>query len=120
MGKSQKRKGYRTEHNLVKMFEKEDIKARRQPLSGALVDFPHDLYVDILGGSVVEVKARANGEGFKTIQRWKGSSDILLLVEDRKTPTVVLNWRYFIDLVVSSREQKNDEQRIHKDIQKDI
>ena len=68
-------------------------------MSGAIVGFPHDLVVDILGGSSVEAKARANGEGFKTIQRWKGNAEILLLVEDRKLPTVVLDWKYFIHLV---------------------
>lgn len=119
MGKFSKRKGYRVEHNLVKMFERENIKARRQPLSGALQDFPHDLSIDVLGGSIVEVKARANGEGFKTIQRWKGSADILLLVEDRQSPTVVLDWKYFIQLILEGKEQ-NDNRRIHKDLQKDI
>jgi len=118
MGKFSKRKGYRVEHNLVKMFNKEEIKARRHPLSGALQDFPHDLSVDILGGSTVEVKARANGEGFKTIQRWKGSAEILLLVEDRALPTVVLDWKYFIDLV--KQGEQNDDRRVHQDIQKDI
>ena len=54
---------------LVNMFLGEGIDARRQPMSGAIVGFPHDLVVDVLGGSTVEAKARANGEGFKTIQR---------------------------------------------------
>ena len=116
MGKFQKSKGYRVERKLVNMFLGEGIKARRQPMSGALVGFPHDLVVDILGGSTCEAKARANGEGFKTIQRWKGNAEILLLVEDRKMPTVVLDWKYFIHLVKESK----DDGRIHKTIQEDI
>ena len=116
MGRSQKQKGYRVERKLVHMFEHEGIQARRQPMSGAIVGFPHDLVVDILGGSSVEAKARANGEGFKTIQRWKGNAEILLLVEDRQLPTVVLDWKYFINLVKESK----DNGRVHKTIQKDI
>jgi len=99
------------------MFLQEGIKARRQPLSGAIMDFPHDLKVDILGGSTVEAKARANGEGFKTIQRWKGSAEILLLVEDRCMPTVVLDWNYFISLV---KEGKQNDGRVYKTLQEDI
>jgi len=117
MGKFSKRKGYRVEKKLVNMFLSEGIKSRRQPLSGAIQDFPHDLQVDILGGSTVEAKARANGEGFKTIQRWKGSAEILLLVEDRCMPTVVLDWKYFISLV---KEGKDYDGRLHKTIQEDI
>jgi len=117
LGKFSKRKGYRVEKKLVNMFLHEGIKARRQPLSGAIMDFPHDLKVDILGGSTVEAKARANGEGFKTIQRWKGSAEILLLVEDRCMPTVVLDWNYFISLV---KEGKQNDGRVHKTLQEDI
>jgi len=117
MGKSQKRKGYRVERKLVQMFISEGITARRQPMSGAIVGFPHDLVVDILGGSSVEAKARANGEGFKTIQRWKGSAEILILVEDRQLPTVVLDWKYFIHLVKGGMDEtENKNQKIKKKI----
>ena len=118
MGKFQKSKGYRVERKLVNMFLGEGIDARRQPMSGALVGFPHDLVVDVLGGSTVEAKARANGEGFKTIQRWKGNAEILLLVEDRQLPTVVLDWKYFINLVKESKDNGRVHQTIQKDIQK--
>ena len=93
------------------MFEHEGIQARRQPMSGAIVGFPHDLVVDILGGSSVEAKARANGEGFKTIQRWKGNAEILLLVEDRQLPTVVLDWKYFIHLVKGEAHETKDKDK---------
>jgi len=111
MGRSQKQKGYRVERKLVHMFEHEGIQARRQPMSGAIVGFPHDLVVDILGGSSVEAKARANGEGFKTIQRWKGNAEILLLVEDRQLPTVVLDWKYFIHLVKGEAHETKDKDK---------
>ena len=117
MGRSQKQKGYRVERKLVHMFEREGISARRHPMSGAIVGFPHDRVVDILGGSSVEAKARANGEGFKTIQRWKGSAEILILVEDRQLPTVVLDWKYFIHLVKGGADEtENKNKKIKKKI----
>jgi hypothetical protein len=38
------------------------------------------------------VKARASGEGFKTIEKWLGENDALFLVRDRQEPMVVLPW----------------------------
>ncbi len=42
---------------------------------------------------ISEVKARANGEGFTTLERWLGENDVLFLVRDRAQPLVVLPWR---------------------------
>ena len=41
---------------------------------------------------VTEVKARASGEGFATLERWLGEADALFLIRDRATPLVVLPW----------------------------
>ena len=48
----------RVENKIVKLFENLGIKARRQPMSGSLQDFPHDVKVELLGGLHIEVKAR--------------------------------------------------------------
>ena len=45
MGKFSKSKGYRVEAKLVKEFVKHGIKARRQPMSGAIPDFPYDIEI---------------------------------------------------------------------------
>ncbi len=42
-GSASKRKGYRVENELVKYLNRKGIDAKRQPLSGALADFPHDI-----------------------------------------------------------------------------
>ena len=64
MSNTSKRKGTRVENKIVKLFENIGIKARRQPMSGSLQDFPHDVKVELLGGLHIEVKARKNGKGF--------------------------------------------------------
>ena len=92
MSSKSKIKGTRVERKIVKLFEDLDIKARRQPLSGALQDFPHDVLVQLLGGLNCEVKARKDGKGFSTITRWKGSADLLIMVEDFKEPSVLMDW----------------------------
>ena len=97
MGLKAKRKGTRVEYKIVKLLEKEGLYSRRQPMSGALIGLPHDVVVKVphLGELNIEVKARAGGTGFKTLARWIGSADLLMLVEDREDPKVVMSWRTF-------------------------
>jgi len=74
----QKRKGYRIEHELV-------------------LRIGDDLSIE------AEVKARANGEGFATLERWLGENDLLFPRRDRAPPLVVMNWEMYIRLMVFSR-----------------
>ena len=69
-----------------------------------------------MGDLNIEVKARAGGTGFKTIARWIGSADLLMLVEDGEEPKVVMSWRTFKkfldvakisdDMLNSTKEEK--------------
>ena len=81
MGNKSKSKGYRTEYNLVKRFQAAGLDAKRQVLSGALPDHPHDIKINN-PDFIVEVKARKNGAGFKTLKRWMGAADALIMHED--------------------------------------
>ena len=45
MGKFSKRKGYRVENQLVKKIKSYGIECRRQPMSGAIPDFPFDIEI---------------------------------------------------------------------------
>ena len=45
MSSKAKRKGTRVENEIVKLFQAEGFNARRQPLSGAIQAFPHDVQV---------------------------------------------------------------------------
>ena len=106
MTSSAKRKGTRVEYKIVKMFQAMDINARRQPLSGAIRDFPHDVAVDLIGGLVCEVKARKNGGGFATIKKWKGSADLLILVEDYDQPGVYMDWALWKEIAMRLKEHE--------------
>ena len=56
MGSKSKSKGYRTEYNLVKRFQAAGLDAKRQVLSGALPDHPHDIKINN-PDFIIEVKA---------------------------------------------------------------
>jgi hypothetical protein len=51
---------------------------------------------------VGEVKARGNGEGFATLERWLGDNDALFLRRDRAEPMIVLPWRAWARLLSAS------------------
>ena len=104
MSSKSKIKGTRIERKIVKLFEDMGIKARRQPLSGALQDFPHDVQVQLMGGLNCEVKARKDGKGFATIKKWKGSADLLIMVEDYDEPCVLMNWRLWPQIAKRLKE----------------
>ena len=75
-------KGSRVERLCVAAFEALGISARKQPLSGALPDYPHDVSVKINNKHyIIEVKARKGEQ--KTLERWRGEADILLYKADR-------------------------------------
>ena len=98
MGRKSQRKGYRAEREIVLLHREIGINAVRMPLSGALGgDLAGD--VEIPGVGRAEVKARANGEGFKTLDRWLGDNDALFLRRDRSTPLVVLPWATYRRIV---------------------
>jgi hypothetical protein len=46
-----------------------------------------------------EVKARASGAGFTTLERWLADADVLFLRRDRGEPLVVLPWATWARLV---------------------
>jgi len=101
MGKSQRDKGARVERKVVDLFEMVGIKAQRVPLSGAAGgQFQGDILFDVEGWiGKAEVKARANAEGWKSIITWLDKNDMLVLVQDRKDPLIVLPWYSFTTLI---------------------
>jgi hypothetical protein len=97
MSKFSRDKGRRRELQIL-------IRAERVPLSGASkyqgngADI--DCYISNRAAPLVcEVKARANGEGFKTLETWLGENDALFLIRDRAEPLAVLPWRVLVELV---------------------
>ena len=106
MTSAAKRKGTRVENKIVKMFQSLNINARRQPLSGALADFPHDVAVDLSAASDVYKRQRKGGKGFATIKRWKGSADLLILVEDYDQPGVYMDWVLWKEIAMRLKEHE--------------
>ncbi|MCA2991181.1 hypothetical protein [Gemmatimonas sp.] len=84
-----KDKGRRAEHAIVKLHTDLGVAAERMPLSGSLGGKYRD---DVLIAGVVraEVKARKNGEGFKTLEGWMKNCPLLFLKRDRVDPLVVM------------------------------
>lgn len=84
-----KDKGRRAEHFIVKLHTDIGVHAERMPLSGSLGgQWSDDVLID---GSVrAEVKARKNGEGFKTLETWMKNCPIMFLKRDRAEPLVVM------------------------------
>ncbi len=99
MCKASRDKGQRRERQVVALHVDLGIRAEKVPLSGAsryrgnsgdLDVYPFSRDGPPLCG---EVKARANGEGFKTIENWLAENDMLFLVRDRQESMVVVPWR---------------------------
>ncbi len=103
MPNRQKHKGNRVESQFVTLLHAADIPAQRIPLSGQVGGlFSGDIRIG--ENYTAEVKARKNGEGFATIQRWLGENDFLFLKQDRKSPIVVMTWEMYIALMMGTRD----------------
>ena len=118
MSSKSKQKGYRTEHMLVKRFQSAGIDAKRQVLSGALPDHPHDIKINN-PDMIVEVKARKNGAGFKTLKRWMGSADALIMHEDYEESMVAIALPLFINLILNHSQYKKPYEQIIKEKKKE-
>jgi len=98
MGKMSRDKGARRERELVSRHKALGIHAVRVPLSGA-AGGRDSVAVDVYGfghdnaALVGELKARANGEGFKQLETWLSDNDLLFLWRDRADPMAVIPWR---------------------------
>ncbi len=98
MSRASRDKGRRIEREIVARHAALGVKAERVPLSGAARYQGNGADVDVYAFGqdaaplVGEVKARGNGAGFTTLERWLGDSDILFLRRDRADPLIVLPW----------------------------
>ena len=76
------RNGSYHENWWVSLFYRWGWKARRQPLSGILKDFPNDIEIQIKDMSIIcESKYSANGFALISSYLGKGDVDLLLLKE---------------------------------------
>jgi Holliday junction resolvase len=100
-GRGSRQKGDRREREIVALHIDAGIHSERVPLSGASRYQGNGADIDVYAFGkhaaplVCEVKARASGEGFTTLERWLSDNDILFLKRDRADPLVVLPWRTY-------------------------
>lgn len=98
MGKMERRKGYRVEHEIETILQQAGFDAKRVPLSGSTNFAKGDVQIVLNNKTLTaEVKARANG--FKQIYGWLGDKDLLIIKADRKEPLVVLRFQDYIKLL---------------------
>ena len=102
MGKASRDKGLRRERAIVDLHSKCGLRAERVPLSGATHYRDNgadvDLYVRGTAPVKAEVKARGDGDGFRTLERWLGGNDALFLWRDRAAPFVVLPLHVWLEI----------------------
>ena len=124
MGKPSRDKGLRRERAIVDIHTKCGLRAERVPLSGA----PRyrgngadvDLYVRGAEPVKAEVKARGDGDGFKTLERWLGGNDALFLWRDRSTPFVVLPLHVWLEIVGRSAHADADNDALRTERRRSI
>jgi hypothetical protein len=104
-----KQKGSRIEREIAQKLTDAGIPSRRVVMSGAAARYDERLAGDVdiglqLDGRALftaEVKARKNGSGFATLEKWLGDNDLLVLRRDRASPFVAMPWATFIELMGS-------------------
>jgi Holliday junction resolvase len=98
-GYRRRRKGDRLEREIVDRHNALGIHAERYPLSGSsrFRGSGHDVDIYLFSRdetpAIAEVKARANGAGFVTLEKWLGDFDVLFLRRNHADPLVLLPWR---------------------------
>jgi Holliday junction resolvase len=104
-GAGHRRKGDRVERDLVDRHKAISVHAERYPLSGAsrFRGSGHDIDIYAFGKAkpplAVEVKARAKGAGFATLEKWLGTYDALFLRRKSADPLILLPWRVWARII---------------------
>lgn len=102
MGAMQRRKGGKTEREIVNRLKAAGIRAERVPLSGAAhyQGRSHDVDIYPRGRDaplICEVKSRKAFPAW--LMDWLSDNDSLILRADRQEPIVVLPWRVWEELL---------------------
>ena len=96
--RSAKAKGTKLEKWVVDQLTNIGVPARKQPMSGALQDFPHDVYGELPDGRFI-VEAKAWKHGWRTGDNAMGAADCLVMKRDYAAPAVYMSWDFFARLV---------------------
>ena len=90
-----KQKGTAFETEIVNAHKKLGVSAKRQPLSGAMDEYPCDVQISGLYG---ECKRRRKGFSslYKAIEQGKQPADVLFVRDDHQKTLVVLPWQTWV------------------------
>jgi Holliday junction resolvase len=108
-GARHRRKGDCIERELVQMHRAIGLHCERVPLSGASRYQGNGADIDIYAFGtdkaplVAEVKARRDGAGFATLERWLGEYDALFLRRNNADPLVLVPWRMWARILEQVR-----------------
>jgi Holliday junction resolvase len=106
-GAKHRRKGDRCEREIVARHRKLGIRAERYPASGAtrFRGSGHDVDLYPFGSDeepiTAEVKARKDGAGFATLEKWLGDYDALFLKRNNAEPLVIVPWNIWARFIVT-------------------
>jgi len=93
-----KNKGSRIEREIAQLFVDLGFVAHRVDERAGQLGKESSADVDIfIDGEnrppwKAEIKARKNGEGFATLDKWIGPNELLILRKDRSKPSVYMPW----------------------------
>ena len=107
MSKASRAKGNRVEREIAKDLTELGVPTRRVIGSGAHGHIDERLEGDLQIGTLsdgtwmltAEVKARKDGAGFTTLERWLGDDDVLILRKNNAPPMVALPWYVFVPML---------------------
>lgn len=99
MGKMERRKGYRVEHEIENSFRSAGIEAKRVPLSGSTNFAKGDVQIALKNNRILTAEVKARKEGFKQIYDWLEGKDLLIIKANKKEPLVVLRLRDYIQMI---------------------
>ena len=96
---SAKAKGLRLEKKVEARLLAAGLRARRQPGSGIYSAFPHDVALDLPGVGPLIIECKKRKEGHKTLDKWLGKGDLLVIEKDHGEPKVYMDWTLFEQMV---------------------
>ena len=110
-GRSPKRKGVRTERQLVNELVELGLPCFRVGAAGEWFG-ACDIHIPLLGRTRrVEVKVR--GDGFKQLYSWIAGADLLIVKADRRDPLMVLPLALIVELMLAAERGSKESDDAH-------
>jgi Holliday junction resolvase len=95
------------EREFVALHRALGVAAHRVPLSGAVEGYKGDLRISVRDRVLTaEVKARASGDGFRTLERWLAENHLLFLRRNNAPALVLLPWEIWAWLIGGGHENE--------------